>query len=136
MAEQRLIDANPLVKGMKGRLKSYEKEYGYLSDFVSGYEEAIDDVVDTPTVEAKPVVHAHWIYHMDDLFPAESTQECSHCHIEVSATIEAENYCPSCGAQMDEEFASDNNVGSKTEDVKIPVISMEDVPKLMEEMEK
>ena len=64
MAEQRLIDVNPLVKGMKGRLKSYEKEYGYLSDFVSGYEEAIDDVVDTPTVEAKQV---EWISVKDRL---------------------------------------------------------------------
>jgi hypothetical protein len=29
-----------------------------------------------------------------------------------------------------DEVVSDNNVGSKTEGVKIPVISMEDVPKL------
>lgn len=42
-------------------------------------------------------------------------------------------HCPFCGAQMD-KFASDTNVGSKG--VKIPVISMEDVPKIAKEMEK
>ena len=99
MAEQRLIDANPLVKGMKGRLKSYEKEYGYLSDFVSGYEEAIDDVVDTPTVEAKPVVHAHW-----KKWGCEGTV-CSNCYgrvlYECDEQEKKSKFCPHCGAQMD-----------------------------------
>ena len=40
-----------------------------------------------------------WIMHIDDLFPAESTQECSQCHHEQPLTID-NNYCPNCGADM------------------------------------
>ena len=49
------------------------------------------------------VRHGHWIYHPDDLFPNDSTQECSYCHAEESLTLYNENYCPNCGAKMDEE---------------------------------
>lgn len=52
---------------------------------------------DAPTVEQKC---GHWIYHFDDLFPAESTQECSVCHEEEFMSICNENFCPNCGARM------------------------------------
>ena len=45
--------------------------------------------------------HGKWIYHIDDLFPVESTQECSLCHHEQPLNILDENYCPNCGAKMD-----------------------------------
>lgn len=82
-----------------------------------------------PTIEAKPIVHAHW----------NADGRCTNCGGHAPFFAYADDwfetkYCPHCGAQMD-EVASDNNVGSKTEGVKIPVISMEDVPKLMEEKE-
>lgn len=60
-------------------------------------------VVDAPAVDAVPVVHAHWIYHPDDLFPAESKQECSYCHVEETMYIRNEKFCPNCGAKMDGE---------------------------------
>lgn len=79
-----------------------------------------------PTIEAKPVVHAHW-----------ESNQCSNCKgfalsfdNEPYRKVILSNFCPHCGAQMD-EFASDNNVGSKG--IKIPVISMEDVPKIAKE---
>lgn len=52
-------------------------------------------------VEISRVRHGHWIYHLDDLFPNESTQECSYCHEEERLTLYNENYCPNCGAKMD-----------------------------------
>ena len=55
-----------------------------------------------PSVDVAPVRHGHWIYHPDDLFPNDSTQECSYCHAEESLTLYNENYCPNCGARMDE----------------------------------
>ena len=55
-----------------------------------------------PTVDAEPVRHGHWINHYDDLFPEESTQECSVCHAEQMGTMLNDNYCPNCGARMDE----------------------------------
>lgn len=51
---------------------------------------------------AEPVRHGHWINHHDDLFPEESTQECSVCHAEQMGTMLNDNYCPNCGAKMDE----------------------------------
>ena len=41
-----------------------------------------------------------WIYHIDDLFPAESTMECNQCHAEQPLTCDDE-FCPHCGAKME-----------------------------------
>ena len=40
-----------------------------------------------------------WINHFDDLFPEDSTIECSVCHEHQPMGID-ENYCPNCGARM------------------------------------
>ena len=58
-----------------------------------------------PAADVAPVRHGHWIYHIDDLFPNDSTQECSYCHAEENLTLHNENYCPNCGAKMDEEVS-------------------------------
>lgn len=55
-----------------------------------------------PSADVAPVRHAHWIYHRDNLFPIDSTQECSYCHAEEYLTLDNDNYCPNCGAKMDE----------------------------------
>ena len=55
----------------------------------------------TPEADVVPVRHGRWIYHPDDLFPGDSTQECSCCHEEEYLTLYNENYCPNCGAKMD-----------------------------------
>lgn len=41
-----------------------------------------------------------WINHFDDVFPEESTIECSVCHKHQPIGID-ENYCPNCGAKME-----------------------------------
>ena len=46
-----------------------------------------------------------WIYHIDDLFPAESTKECDQCHAEQPLICDDE-FCPHCGAKME---AADGN---------------------------
>ena len=51
--------------------------------------------------DVAPVRHGRWIYHPDDLFPSDSTQECSLCHEEEYLTLYNENYCQNCGAKMD-----------------------------------
>ena len=45
--------------------------------------------------------HGHWIAHYDDIWPEESTLECSICHEEQGKGMLDINYCPACGAKMD-----------------------------------
>lgn len=62
--------------------------------------ELISDSLDGKNV---PVRHGHWITQFDDLFPMESTIECSICgEKEWMMTIINHKYCPNCGAKMDE----------------------------------
>ena len=42
-----------------------------------------------------------WIYHIDDLFPAESTKECDQCRTHQDLNCDG-NFCPWCGAKMEE----------------------------------
>lgn len=58
-----------------------------------------------PTIEAKPVVRAHW----EKVNPekgVEARAKCSHCKVWAGywdETMEEFDYCPYCGAQMDEK---------------------------------
>ena len=122
--EDKLISAKALLDKLP-IVEDWDKQVslaGALADFIIL-------ICDVPAIEAKPVVHAHWEIEYDDDDNIKKCY-CSNCGV----GCEPMNYCGFCGAQMDEEFASDINVGSKG--VKIPVINMEDVPKKMEEMEK
>lgn len=92
----RLIDGDALIERMKkDPLFPLVERYG-----VTGVIEA------EPTVDAEPVRHGHWIEKND--FDYDNYYECSVCH-EPWVTIEGTpmdnfmNYCPKCGAMMDEE---------------------------------
>lgn len=50
--------------------------------------------------KAEAVRHGHWINHPDDLFPEDSSIECSICH-EWERILANDNFCPNCGARMD-----------------------------------
>jgi hypothetical protein len=71
----------------------------------SQYNEAWQDALDRaegaifnlPPAEPK---RGKWIYHIDDLFPAESTMECNQCHAEQPLICDDE-FCPKCGAKME-----------------------------------
>ena len=65
------------------------------------YAKALSQIDHTPTADVVEVKHGEWILHFDDLFPVESTKECSVCHEEEFITLCNENYCPNCGAKMD-----------------------------------
>ena len=57
----------------------------------------INDLKKLPPAEPK---RGKWIYHIDDLFPAESTMECNQCHAEQPLICDDE-FCPKCGAKME-----------------------------------
>lgn len=114
----RLIDAEELMYELD------EQVYMQVDDF-----SIIANVVrSAPAIEAKPIIHAHWEIEYDEDDNIKKCY-CSNCGV----GCEPMNYCGFCGAQMDELVSNTDELNSS---VKIPVISMEDVPKFAKEMEK
>lgn len=103
MAEQRLIDANALDFNHINYDRRCFNEFD--AGFIRGCEMIIMTVKNAPTVDAKPVVHAHWT--------GSDGMHCSHCERNYMDVADADSYesgdipdfCPYCGAQMD-DFAS------------------------------
>lgn len=52
-----------------------------------------------PTADVAPVIHGHWIY--QGLSPYNCFSRCSCCDV-VFDGYETLEYCPKCGAKMDE----------------------------------
>ena len=78
--------------GRLGSAKS-EEEKALLNKHIEALNMAMDALKDY-----KPKT-GHWIMHIDDLFPADSTQECSECHEWQFIYLgNDDNYCPNCGS--------------------------------------
>lgn len=95
----RLIDADKLEDVLAKHQTHYYGDSDYYEGISQGFNLAIYDVKETPTIEAEPVRHGKWnrnnIVYM----------ECSECGwlYEYYLGLEEEwNYCPHCGAKMDE----------------------------------
>ena len=101
----RLIDAEALIKSF---YKKFDKEeLQYTQPFIHASLTLLEKFIDNaPTIEAKPIIHAHWNYDGEDDWTGLCSWFCSNC----SSFIETEedtlscgyNFCPNCGAQMDE----------------------------------
>lgn len=91
----------------KQAIKAFNTDVDKL--FVGGEENAkavehyingvIEKIKQLPSAESESKM-GKWIYHIDDLFPAESTMECNQCHAEQPLTCDDE-FCPHCGAKME-----------------------------------
>lgn len=93
-------------------LEEKEHEPWYLHkdlEWISGVVEAKDEIKALEPVDVAPVVHGKWI---NEYWHGETVRKCSVCKITqtvivytVTAHINAVkfNYCPYCGAKMDEE---------------------------------
>lgn len=94
MSEQRLIDANALVK------KIHEMPFYTWKDC----ENTLFEVLSAPTIEVEPVRYGEWENHSgyDDWY-------CSECGFEINYDgdypTEYDNFkfCGCCGAKMDKE---------------------------------
>ena len=94
MAEQRLIDANALDTRERGN-NSQCTMWWNIRKIIN----------EAPTVDAKPVVHAHWVSKDTmEKSPYAKNHYCSNCKVDV---IECGNFCTNCGAQMDEKENDD-----------------------------
>ncbi len=139
----RLIDAEVFEKSVRTDFWEHYTNC-HDTDQTDLLELIMDNLAECPTIEAKPVVHAHWIKHRE-FYEDEGFEgyyySCSNCDGTLYGDVEGFNFCHCCGAQMDESIScgheDDNNTQKTSVDgVKIPVISMEDVPKVMEELKK
>lgn len=65
------------------------------------YEKAAILIDSIKPHEVQPVKHGHWIEHPDDIFPLESTIECSVCGEQENVNINNDNFCSNCGCKMD-----------------------------------
>ena len=94
--EMRLIDANALRKAID------------LCDIdtFTDKQTICEQIAEAPTVDAKPVVHGHWVSLTDC---SNAGVYCSVCHKKVYKEDYAwcnrknklrSNYCPNCGADM------------------------------------
>ena len=106
MAEQRLIDANNLIEEIREERCYNCRNFKDMKCDYCGTADYIYMIEDMPAVEAKPVVHAHWIEQEDGNLDTYYT--CSSCKedFDLIAGTPCENlynYCPNCGAKMDEK---------------------------------
>lgn len=76
---------------------------GQLSeDAIQGMDTVLNVIDTAPTIDAEPVRHGHWI-EVDRWTP--EVFACSVCGEETNDTsfgVPRANYCPNCGAKMDE----------------------------------
>jgi len=95
----RLIDADALIEHMR---KAYNKR---ISDW---------DLISTVAVigaeeDAEPIRHGHWI--SDRLCTTNGgtygVRRCSNCEYYCNDIGDKWNYCPDCGAKMNEEVEED-----------------------------
>lgn len=93
---KRLIDADALtdelIKGIEA-----DKDKSIQTSFVKSVCMIICKAIDEqPTIDAEPVRHGKWIE-----YPiADGMNQCSVCGV---LRFGESNYCPNCGARMDEE---------------------------------
>lgn len=102
MDEQRLIDANALIDWLT-KATGFRTNCDDCTD-IDCLDCIIEEAIkNAPTVEAKPVVHAHWT--------GSNRTYCSHCERSYMDVADADSwessdipdFCPYCGAKMDEK---------------------------------
>ena len=98
----RLIDAEALKTKIQILLCEVQKHGFTPPEQIVNLGLLLQYIDNAPTIEAKPVVHAHWA--KDEEFPT-----CSNCKAfmaDKNALLTP--YCPCCGAQMDEVVDEEN----------------------------
>lgn len=97
----RLIDAEALKRSIIKQLVDSKKSKRH------GVLEIVGECIDyAPTIEAKPIVRAHW-----ELFGKDGTDTdygCTNCGYTFTTSgnyPQIAHYCPYCGAQMDESIS-------------------------------
>ena len=94
MAKQRLIDANNLIEEIREERCYNCRNFKDMKCDYCGTADYIYMIEDMPAADVAPVRHGRWKRYGKNL------GECSECGEIVSVR---NNYCPNCGAKMDEK---------------------------------
>lgn len=89
------ISRQKVERFIENGLNNPDKKKAFGHDAV----EILTEVHYMEPADVRPVKEGHWIKHISDLFPADSTIECDQCHAEQPIWID-DNFCPACGADM------------------------------------
>lgn len=99
----RLIDADDLIKAFEALdliSGQYAESFANMAGNRSMEIECAKDYIDNAkTVDAKPVVHAHW---KKGVFADITCSSCDFTICIANSVIPKMLYCPNCGARMDE----------------------------------
>ena len=107
MSEVRLIDANALISKMLNEpvkaVDGVDFDAEWFTRIADTAVQFTDMVKNAPTVDAVPVVHAHWeIVPNDKNADGYYKMRCSVCGETLWSIQSEELYCCKCGAKMDE----------------------------------
>lgn len=81
----------------------YELHRTYRKDATTMVYE-VKKIADVPTIEAEPVRRGRWIHDGYDFQHGNDWIHCSECGKRgINVPADLTNYCPNCGARMEEE---------------------------------
>lgn len=97
MAERRFIDANNLIEEIREERCYNCRNFKDMKCDYCGTADYIYMIEDMPAADVAPVVHGRWIR-----YPDCGVTKCSNCGWSIEECWDSD-YCPHCGAQMDEK---------------------------------
>ena len=110
----RYIDAERYKKKLLNWVKDCDQEDTEQVHVGQVIEDCAYSIDDEPSADVTPVIHAHWI--KEKKVFGQSAWRCTHCGNSLKVrndTFNAGrgecNYCPNCGAKMDEKTEEKDN---------------------------
>lgn len=94
-------------KGMKRGKMQFVYEIGDAPCRACGYRDVLDDLEDFPAADVRPAAHGQWIYDCERTMGDGWTYKQRHCSECGYQTVECDNFCQHCGADMRE---ADNEI--------------------------
>ena len=106
MSDKEYIERGALiafVKSVRQRLPKDSKDFFTRDEMLLNFQQYVDV---QPAADVEPVVHAHWAKKYRGDYDEVGYYICSHCEREPLCNgveePELSDFCPNCGAHMDE----------------------------------